>query len=81
MTRNDRQAPKSRPLLGLFLMVAGTGALFMGLYLLSGLLLGLAGDSVFAGLGGGASLLAVGGLMLALPGAGAAWIGWRLLTR
>ena len=81
MRRDGRNARKSRPLLGLFLMVVGTGAVFTGLYLLSGLLLGVAGDSIFASLNGVTSLLVAGGLVLALPGAAAAWAGWRLLTR
>lgn len=80
MARSAKSPPRPS-LLGLFLLVCGGGALCIGLYLLSSLLIGATGDSVFAGLRGHAALIVVAGLMLALPGAGAAWIGWRLLTR
>lgn len=73
--------PQPRPLLGLFLLAAGGGALFIGAYLLLGSFNGLTSDGADAEFRSLSSVFIVGGFLLALPGAIAAWAGWRLLTR
>jgi hypothetical protein len=79
MSRPGKSQP--RPLLGLFLLAAGGGALFIGAYLLLGSLNGLTGGGADAEFRSLSSVFMVAGLLLALPGAIAAWAGWRLLTR
>lgn len=73
--------PQPRPLLGLFLLAAGGGALLIGAYLLLGALNGLTSGGADAEFRSLSSVLIVGGLLLAMPGAIAAWAGWRLMTR
>lgn len=81
MSDTDPKKPQPRPLLGLFLLVCGCGALFFGAYLLLGALNGLTSGGADAEFRSLSSVFILGGFLLALPGAIAAWVGWRLLTR
>jgi hypothetical protein len=55
--------------------------LFFGAYFLLGALNGLTSGGVDAEFRSLSSIFIAGGILLALPGAIAAWAGWRLLTR
>ena len=77
----NQNTPQPRPLLGLFLLASGGLALFFGAYFLLGALNGLTSGGADAEFRGLSSIFIVGGFLLALPGAIAAWAGWRLLTR
>jgi len=81
MSPSRQHNPQPRPLLGLFLLAAGGLALFFGAYFLLGALNGLTSGGADAEFRGLSSIFIVGGFLLALPGAIAAWAGWRLLTR
>ncbi len=79
MNRSDK--PQPRPLLGLALLLMGIAALFTAAYLLLGTLNGLTSDGVDAEFRGLSGVLLMAGIVTAVPGAAAAWAGWRLLTR
>lgn len=81
MSRPREHARPPRPLLGLLLLASGGLALFFGAYFLLGALNGLTSDGADAEFRSLSSVFIVGGFLLALPGAIAAWTGWRLLTR
>lgn len=81
MSRSRPNPPQPRPLLGLLLLASGGLALFFGAYALLGALNGLTGGGADAEFRSLSSIYIVGGCLLALPGAFAAWAGWRLLTR
>lgn len=81
MSRSRPPTPPPRPLLGLVLLLLGGGALFTSAYLLLGTLNGLTSDGADAEFRSLSSLFLMGAFVLGLPGAIAAWAGWRLLTR
>lgn len=81
MSRSSQNQPQPRPLLGLFLLLVGGASLFTAAYLLLGTLSGLTSGGADAEFRGFSGVLLLAGVVVAVPGAAAAWAGWRLLTR